>query len=66
MKSKRYRLFDEETHKIVVRRDVVFNEMDFDRKHEEKVTTQRLQWMKFNLRPSKQTQRNSKTFRHYG
>ena len=35
--SKGYRLLDEKTHKVFVRRDVVFNEIEFDKKRDEKV-----------------------------
>ena len=40
MQLKGYRLFDEETHKVFVRRDVSFNEIEFDRKREEKTVDQ--------------------------
>ena len=30
-----YRLMNEKTHKVVIRRDVAFNEGDFDRSHSE-------------------------------
>ena len=40
MQSKGYRLFDEETHKVFVRRDVTFNEIEFNRKRGEKTVDQ--------------------------
>ena len=39
-KSKGYRLFDDETRKVFIRRDVLFNEIEFNRKHGEKAVDQ--------------------------
>lgn len=35
MQSKGYRLWNEKTQNVVVRRDIVFNEMDFGQPHSE-------------------------------
>jgi hypothetical protein len=35
--SKGYRLFDEQSKKVVIRRDVIFNERDFDLTHSEQL-----------------------------